>query len=222
MHYWSVVSYSPPPPPTDPIVFYFETFMRPSFSDIVHCLKKMPPLHICDDPCTFVSHSFIHYPFESLLTLGTERRGCFEPPSDELEPNTGIECTDILPIQLQENESNPAAMQSTCTRDHPDSTNEQRYVTGTRLQTRGKGRKKSHKLQTCQFHNLDHCRQGAEIKSMSQGKEIWTVKFNLMLKSLSESLQNVRKHRTIQTDKLRSFECSYLVNYIGEALSYGF
>lgn len=29
-----------------------------------------------------------------------------------------------------------------------------------------------------------------------------------------ESLQNIRKHRTIQTDKLRSFECSYLANYI--------
>ena len=23
-------------------------------SDIVHCLKKLPPLHCLDDPCTFV------------------------------------------------------------------------------------------------------------------------------------------------------------------------
>ena len=30
----------------------------------------------------------------------------------------------------------------------------------------------------------------------------------------SESLQNVRKHRTIQADKLRSIECAYLANYI--------
>ena len=29
-----------------------------------------------------------------------------------------------------------------------------------------------------------------------------------------ESLQMVRKHRTIQADKLRSMECCYLVNYI--------
>ena len=29
-----------------------------------------------------------------------------------------------------------------------------------------------------------------------------------------ESLQNVRKHRTIQADKLRSLECSFLANYI--------
>ena len=30
----------------------------------------------------------------------------------------------------------------------------------------------------------------------------------------SESLQNVRKARTIQADKLRSFECAFLANYI--------
>ena len=30
----------------------------------------------------------------------------------------------------------------------------------------------------------------------------------------AESLQNVRKHRTIQADKLRSVECAFLANYI--------
>ena len=33
-------------------------------------------------------------------------------------------------------------------------------------------------------------------------------------KCFLESLQNVRKHRTIQADKLRSVECAYLANYI--------
>ena len=45
-----------------------------------------------------------------------------------------------------------------------------------------------------------------------------TIDSNLVLFSDSdlilESLQNVRKHRTIQADKLRSVESAYLVNYI--------
>ena len=39
---------------------------------------------------------------------------------------------------------------------------------------------------------------------------------NKLLNVFLESLQNVRKHRTIQADKLRSFECSFLANYIGD------
>ena len=38
----------------------------------------------------------------------------------------------------------------------------------------------------------------------------------LSLLHFPESLQNVRKHRMIQQDKLRSFECSFLANYIGD------
>ena len=118
------------------------------------------------------SHSFIHYPLESQISLGTERRGCFEPPSETRDPNTDIVCMDIVPTESPENETYPANMDIPCQLFHPDSKNQQRYVTGTRLQTGGKGRKKSHKLKTCQFHNLDHCKQGAEVKTMSQGNTL--------------------------------------------------
>ena len=40
--------------------------------------------------------------------------------------------------------------------------------------------------------------------------------FKLSSQYLLESLQNVRKHRMIQQDKLRSFETSFLANYIGD------
>ena len=55
---------------------------------------------------------------------------------------------------------------------------------GTRLQL--KTGHKGHKRETCAFHNLDLSQQGPEIKSMTQ-----------------ESMQNVRKFRSIQQDKLR-------------------
>merc|ERR1719186_2491265 len=74
------------------------------------------------------------------------------------------------------------------------------YVMGTRLQTKtkqGSSAKSQHKLPSCKYHDIDLCNQGAKVKTMSQ-----------------ESLQMVRKHRTIQADKLRSFECSFLANYI--------
>ena len=118
---------------------------------------------------TCFSHSFIHYPIESQLTLGNERRGCFEEVSETREPSTGITCLDIVPIESPHNLTDPSQMETLCQRFHPDSQNQQRYVTGTRIQTRGKGKKKSHKLNTCQFHNLDNCSQGAEVKTMSQG-----------------------------------------------------
>ena len=79
---------------------------------------------------------------------------------------------------------------------HPDSDNQDRYVMGTRLQS---NLQKSHKLPTCQYHNLDLATDCKDIKTMTQ-----------------ESMQVVRKHRTIQADKLRSLECSYLANYISD------
>ena len=86
-------------------------------SDVLHCMKKLPTVHILDDACHFTrlkvrqshhciimiiwlicSHSFIKYPEESRLSLGSERRGCFEAPSEHKEPTMGINCTEILPI----------------------------------------------------------------------------------------------------------------------------
>ena len=46
----------------------------------------------------YFSHSLIKYPEESRESLGLERRGCFEPPSDDRVPEKGIDCIDILPI----------------------------------------------------------------------------------------------------------------------------
>ena len=104
------------------------------------------------------------------MSLGTDRRRCFENPSETEDPNTDIDCPDILPIELQENETNVAAIENPSQIHHPDSINQKRYIVGTRLQTRGKGGKRSHKLKTCQFHNLDLCKQGKEVKTMSQGR----------------------------------------------------
>ena len=118
----------------------------------------------------FFSHSLIHYPIETQLSIGIERRGCFEPPSDTSEPNSDIVCLDIVPIESPLNETNYENMKIPSQMVHPDSKNHNRYITGTRLQTRGKAGKKAHKLKTCDFHNLDHCKQGAEVKTMSQGK----------------------------------------------------
>ena len=67
---------------------------------------------------------------------------------------------------------------------HPDSENLNRYILGTRFQTKNIG--KSHKRKTCSYHDLDLSIEGQSIKSMTQ-----------------ESMQNVRRFRSIQQDKLR-------------------
>ena len=67
---------------------------------------------------------------------------------------------------------------------HPDSVSFNRYVLGTRLQS--KTGHQGHKRDTCAYHNLDLAIQGGKIKSMTQ-----------------ESMQVVRKFRSIQQDKLR-------------------
>lgn len=68
--------------------------------------------------------------------------------------------------------------------DHPDSKNSNRYIMGTRLQS--KSGHKGHRRKSCAYHNLDLSVQGHKIKSMIQ-----------------ESMQRVRKFRSIQQDKLR-------------------
>ena len=85
-------------------------------------------------------------------------------------------CLDIVGTESPENETNPANMSIPSQIVHPDAKNQNRYVTGTRLQTHGK--KKSHKLKSCQFHNLDNSRQGTHIKTMSQG-EVYCFVFDL-------------------------------------------
>lgn len=111
------------------------------------------------------------YPIESQLSLNIDRRGCFETVSDTLDPTTDIDCPDIIPIEHSENVTDFRAMEVDSQLCHPDGSTVKRYVMGTRLQTKLKGKKKKkHKLKTCQFHNLDLSKQGAQLKTMSQGK----------------------------------------------------
>ena len=131
----------------------------------IYILYEYLPLHNL-----MFSHSFLKYPLESQISLNSERRGCFEPPSEIEDPNKDIDCPDILPIEHPDNITNYAAMDTPCQIDHPDCSSMQRYVMGTRLQTKDKGKKKKHKLKTCEFHNLDNSKQGAQLKTMSQGK----------------------------------------------------
>ena len=123
--------------------------------------------------CIF-SHSFIHYQEESEISLGIQRRGCFEDPSEVWDPNSDIECEDIALTESGENVTNEQHIHDENPLVHPDSETYNRYVMGTRLQTRRKngkkGGKKQHKLESCKFHDLDLCKQGKKVKTMSQGE----------------------------------------------------
>ena len=215
-------------------------------SNIIHSMKKRPVLHVCDDPCTLVEYELVHYPEDSdicfsgrkgcfetpkegheplcnidckvscVLVLVPRKQVVIKfidslqshdefkssirgydlstlPPQIEYPTNL-VYFQDIEPIQQETNrehfgDGNPL--------DHPDSSNRNRYVFGTRLQS--KSGHKGHKRDTCAYHNLDLSQQGATIKSMTQ-----------------ESMQNVRKFRSIQQDKLRkhafkTFTVSYEV-----------
>jgi hypothetical protein len=148
-------------------------------SDVVHSLRKMPKVHIMDDPCTYVRHSFHRYPAESnqIFTL----KGCFETPSEVMKPTPCIDCPDISPLTLTQSSRpvNREAMSNSNPLVHPDSDSLTRYCLGTKLQMDPK--KKSHKSPTCAFHNAGLSNQGSLLKTMTQ-----------------EALQNCRKFRTIQ------------------------
>ena len=77
---------------------------------------------------------------ESQVSLGSDRRGCFEPPSETKEPTSDIECIDIVPIESTDNITYFENMEDESQIMHPDSMNHNRYVMGTRLQTRKGGK----------------------------------------------------------------------------------
>ena len=85
---------------------------------------------VCDDPCTFVAHSFLHYPTEAELAYG-DRRGCFQKPSDVVPPQSGISCPDLIPTELQSG-TDRDAMLNPSQLVHPDALSPARYVFGTR------------------------------------------------------------------------------------------
>ena len=68
--------------------------------------------------------------------------------------------------------------------EHPDTDNANRYILGTRLQYKSGHR--GHKRDICPYQDLDLSIQGSKIATM-----------------LQESMQNVRKWRSIQQDKMR-------------------
>ena len=131
-------------------------------------------------PCNYVRLNFLRYPNESRQIYG-DLRGCFEPPSDTVLPNNGIDCPDITPLTLtdQTQTVNREAMNDSNPLVHPDSTSLTRYCLGTKLQMDPKRR--SHKSPKCAFHNAALSKQENLLKTMTQ-----------------EALQNVRKFRTIQ------------------------
>ena len=101
--------------------------------------------------------------------LGTERRGCFEPPSDTNKPNSNIDCLDIVPIESEFNVTNIENMKVDNQLVHPDSANINRYIMGTRLQTRGaKGKVK--RGEQADVEKTKEITEQPEGKSVKEGK----------------------------------------------------
>ena len=93
--------------------------------------RKSDPLLVCDDACTYVSHTLQRYPIVGQLAYG-EKRGCFEKPQEDTLPQENISCPDITPIELSTTEVNREAMRNPSTLVHPDIATTTRYVSGTR------------------------------------------------------------------------------------------
>ena len=162
-------------------------------SDVVQSMKKMPKVHILDDSCNYVRYRIQKYPEQSAVAFGT-LKGCFELPSTK-KPSGSIDCPDILPLTMSTSRVNPGSMKNSDPLVHPDSNNKTRYCLGTRIQMDPK--KNSHKSPTCLYHDANLSDQGRMLKTMSQ-----------------EALQVCRKFRSIQQDRMRSFEIAFLANFI--------
>ena len=95
-----------------------------------------------------------------------QTHGCFEKPSLTKDPTNNIDCPDVAPLTFSNNLVNREAMRNPSRLVHPDSTSFVRYCMGTGLQMR-KGRT-SHKLKTCEYHNVTLSKQGKYLKTMTQ------------------------------------------------------
>lgn len=123
-------------------------------------------LVVCDDPCTLEQHIEHRNGTTAMLAFG-EAKGCFEMPSNLKKPSTDIDCPDILPLTHQENpKGDKTAMENPSSLIHPDVKGTRRYIMGTKLQMKDSG--KSHKKETCSYHNLNNAKQGSLVKSMNQ------------------------------------------------------
>ena len=102
---------------------------------------------------------------ESELAFG-QFHGCFERPSVTKDPTDNIDCPDIAPLTFSTNSVNRDAMKNPSRLVHPDSTSLVKYCMGTGLQMR-KGRT-SHKIKSCEYHDVTKSRQGKYLKTMTQ------------------------------------------------------
>lgn len=110
-------------------------------------------------------HSFGRYPILSQLAFG-KFHGCFEKPDENKEPLKNIDCPDVIPLKFSDRIPDREAMRNDSPLVHPDAQGLTKYCLGTGLQMRDD--KKSHKLQTCQFHNARNSSQGRFLKTMTQ------------------------------------------------------
>ena len=160
---------------------------------IINSLKKIPVVHICgkqqycrcyqvllnqtfaDDSCTYVRYSLAQTDSPEQKLAFENLKGCFEPPSLTNEPDSDIDCPDVAPLTFSQCNVNREAMNDPNKLVHPDSTSLVKYCLGTRIQMR-KG-KPSHKLNTCQFHDVNKSKQGKFLRTMTQ--EAMNVSFFL-------------------------------------------
>ena len=56
-------------------------------------MKKLPIVHVMDDPCNAVRYSLHKYPDICQEAFGTYK-GCFEVPSETELPTEGVDCPD--------------------------------------------------------------------------------------------------------------------------------
>ena len=64
-------------------------------------------------------------------------KGCFQTPRDDLPPESGLSCPDIMPIEFTDPTEpiNREAMNNSSQLKHPDVSTSRRYVSGTRSVT---------------------------------------------------------------------------------------
>ena len=152
-------------------------------SNVTRSMRKLPKVHMMDDPCALVRYSFLKYPNDSMQIYG-DLKGCFEPPSSTQKPSSSIDCPDITPLSMIDSSqcANREVMNDISTLTHLDSSSLTRYCLGTKLKMNPN--KKSHKSPTCAYHDAGLATQGHLLKTMTQ-----------------EALQNCRKFRTIQVSQ---------------------
>ena len=93
-------------------------------------------------------------------------KGCFQTPSTTQAPDSDIDCPAVSPLTFSNSIVNREAMNDPNKHVHPDSVSKVKYCLGTRIQMQ-KG-KSSHKLQTCQYHDVNKSKQGKFLRTMTQ------------------------------------------------------